>query len=83
MTQRTQITLEPDQHRHARKRAAELGVSLAEYIRRLVRRDLAAEPAGGEVSAIIGLGDSGESDVARHKDAYVAAAVDARRSRRR
>lgn len=82
MVQRTQITLEPQQHRRARQRAAELGVSLAEYVRGLVRRDLGDDESPGDVSAILALGDSGGSDVARHKDAYVGEAVDALHPRR-
>lgn len=77
MVQRTQVTLDPEQHRRARQRAAELGVSLAEYLRRLVRNDLGGDPAAGDVSAILALGDSGGSDVARHKDEYIGEAVDA------
>lgn len=83
MTQRTQITLEPQQHRRARERAAEMGISLAEYIRTLVQRDLAEEPGRYDASAIIGLGDSGGSDVARSKDDYIGDALDARHHSRR
>ena len=36
---RTQITLEPEIQRRARQRAGDLGVSFAEYVRRLVARD--------------------------------------------
>jgi hypothetical protein len=43
MMTRTQITLEPELQKTARRRAAQLGVSLAEYVRRLIARDL-AEP---------------------------------------
>lgn len=83
MTQRTQITLPPEQHRRARERAAELGISLAEYIRTLVHRDLAEERAAYDVAAIIGLGDSGGSDIARNKDTYIGEAVEARQRSRR
>jgi len=78
MMSRTQITLSPENHRRARRRAAELGISLAEYIRRLVDVDLreAASPPA-DISAIFGLGDSGGSDVATHKHDYVGDAVDA------
>jgi hypothetical protein len=82
MTQRTQITLDPEQHRRARQRASELGVSLAEYVRELVRRDLGDETTRVDVSAILSLGDSGGSDVARHKDEYIGDAVDALHPRR-
>lgn len=81
MVQRTQITLDPEQHRRARERAAELGVSLAEYIRTLVHHDLSEELATYDASAIIGLGDSGGSDVARKKQEYLGDAVDARQHR--
>ena len=79
MTQRTQITLPPDDHRAARRRAAEQGISLAEYVRRLVHQDLSA---GGtkpkaDISTIFGLGNSGGSNVAKYKDEYLDEAVEA------
>lgn len=82
MTQRTQITLDSEDHSKARRRATELGVSLAEYVRRLVRADLGIERSRGDVSALFALGDSGGSDIARHKDEYVGDAVDAEHPRR-
>jgi hypothetical protein len=80
---RTQITLYPEDHQRARHRAAELGISLAEYLRRLVRDDL-DEPGGPstDVSALFGLGESGGSDVATLKDEYLGEAVEASRRRR-
>jgi hypothetical protein len=79
MTQRTQITLPPDEHRAARRRAAQQGISLAEYVRRLVHEDLtgAGTKPKADISAIFGLGDSGGSNVARHKDEYLADAIEA------
>jgi hypothetical protein len=82
MIQRTQITLDAEDHRRARRRASELGISLAEYVRRLVRADLGGEPRQADVSSLFALGDSGGSEVARHKDRYLAEAVDAHRRRR-
>jgi hypothetical protein len=82
MVRRTQISLEPDQHRRARKRAAELGVSLDEYVRSLINRDLGEPSQPADVSAIIGLGDSGGSDVAREKDRYVRDALESLHPRR-
>ena len=82
MSQRTQIYLEPEQHRRVKTRAAEMGVSMAEYLRTMIERDLGGSAGGGDVSAIIGLGDSGGSDVAQHKDQYVGAALDAARQRK-
>ena len=77
MMQRTQITLEPAEHRRARRRAAEQGISLAEYIRRLVREDLSEPRPRVAIDEIFDLGDSRASDVAQHKDAYVGEAIGA------
>jgi hypothetical protein len=77
MVSRTQITLPPEDHRRARARAAELGISLAEYVRRLVARDLERPAQGAHISAIFDLGDSGGSDIARFKDEYIGDAVEA------
>ncbi len=82
MAQRTQITLDPEQHRRARQHARELGISLAEYVRRLIARDLREDLLHADVSAILALGDSGGSDIARDKDDYIAEAVDALHQRR-
>ena len=82
MTQRTQITLDSADHVRARRRAADLGVSLAEYLRRLVRADLGGEQSRGDASALFALGDSGGSDIARHKEAYIGDAVEAEHPRR-
>jgi plasmid stability protein len=75
---RTQIALDSDEHRRAKQRAAEQGVSLAEYLRKLVRRDLRAEELpGADIGAVFGLGDSGGSDIAANKDDYLGDAVEA------
>lgn len=76
MMRRTQIMLDPDEHERASRKATEAGISLAEYIRRLVRAD-ADMPPPGEISVIFGLGDSGGSDIARHKHEYIGDAVEA------
>jgi hypothetical protein len=73
MVVRTQIALKSDTHRRAKRRAAERGISLAEYFRQVVDRDLGEQPKG-DISAIIGLFDSGGSDIAKHKDEYIAEA---------
>lgn len=86
MMARTQITLEPETHKRARQRAGELGVSLAEYLRTLVKRDLGNPPKKADVSCIFDLGrSSGRSNIARNKDRMIAAAFEAEfeRSRRR
>lgn len=80
---RTQILLAAEEHRRAKARAAELGISLAEYVRRAIRSDLAVPPPKPDASEIIGMFDSGGSDVARHKDEYLAEAVGAKLSMNR
>ncbi|MBI2683979.1 MAG: hypothetical protein HYX33_01080 [Actinobacteria bacterium] len=78
MMVRSQISLPAEDQRSAKARAADLGISLAEYIRRLVRADLGERPAPGDVSAVFGLGRSEGSDIARHKDEYVGDAIETR-----
>jgi len=79
MMVRTQIALDSEDHRQAKRRAAELNISLSEYVRRIVHRDLGGEEERpkAHISEIFGLFDSGESDVAKHKDRYVGEAVEA------
>ena len=79
MMSRTQITLESEVQRRARKRASELGVSLAEYVRRLVARDLARPETATAVDRIFDLGSSGGADVAMDKDSMIAEAFQAKR----
>jgi len=69
---RTQITLESEVQRRARQRASELGVSLAEYVRRLVARDLARPDTTIAVDLVFDLGSSGGANIARDKDAMIA-----------
>jgi len=80
MMSRTQITLDNETHRRARKRAAELGVSFAEYIRSLVARDLVSPGKVSNPSILFALGRSVTSDVAENKDAMIAEAFSASRS---
>jgi predicted nucleic acid-binding protein len=56
MMARTQISLEAEMQRRARQRASELGISLAEYLRRLVARDLMRPKIASEVDRIFDLG---------------------------
>ena len=86
MMARTQITLELETHKRARQRASELGVSLAEYLRTLVKRDLGNPQKKADVSCIFNLGDGGrDSDIANRKDEMIADAfwVDLEKGRRR
>jgi len=83
MMVRTQIALHAADHRRAKQRAAELGVSLAEYVRATVRRDLGDPTRRGDIADIFGIADSGGSDVSKDKDHYVAEAIDAHQRRKR
>jgi len=86
MMARTQITLELETHKRARQRASALGVSLAEYFRRLVRKDLGTSQKTADVSCIFDLGRSaGVSNIAKHKDQMIGEAIEAdyERGRRR
>jgi hypothetical protein len=71
MMARVQVALSPEEHRRARARAAELGISFAEYVRRLVAQDLGDAAAPKSPEALFDLGDSGGSDVAREKHRYL------------
>ncbi len=74
MMARMQITLQPEVQRRARQRAGDLGVSFAEYVRRLVVRDLGNSPAKADPALVFDLGESRRSDIAKDKDAMVAEA---------
>src|SRR4051794_31017900 len=72
MNARTQITLDPDTQRRAQAKAAELGISFAEYVRRLLARDLGQPKREVPISMIFDLGASGQpTDVARDKNAML------------
>lgn len=75
MMSRTQITLEPEMQRRARERAGQLGISFAEYVRRLLARDLGEPKQKVDPSSVFDLGTSGGADVARDKDAMLAVAA--------
>lgn len=81
MMARTQLSLEREMQRKARRRAEGMGISLAEYIRRLVDRDLAELGEGVDPSIIFGLGEGGEKNIARDKDRLTGEAVAAGRKK--
>ena len=74
---RSQIDLEAEQHALAERKAADLGISMAEYIRRLVERDLRQAGAVTDIAAIFGIGDSGGSDIAVDRKGSTAEAITA------
>lgn len=69
---RTHVNLERDLHDRARDKAAALGMSLAEYVRRLVAADIASGREAGKPLDIFDLGASAGSDIATQKDRYFA-----------
>jgi hypothetical protein len=77
MNTRTQITLDSDTQRRAQAKAAEQGVSFAEYIRRLLARDLGQSSKRKErVSVVFDLVREGpETDIARNKGDMIGEAV--------
>jgi len=76
MNARTQITMDPETQRRAQAKAAELGISFAEYIRRLVSADLGGPKRKVDMSIFFDLGASDEpTDVARDKDKMLGQAV--------
>jgi hypothetical protein len=77
MNARTQITLDSEMQRQARRKAAELGISFAEYVRRLVARDLGSlRPRKADISILFDLIDEGpETNIARDKDKMIGDAV--------
>jgi hypothetical protein len=78
MMVRTQLSMDRDVLRRAKRRAAELGVSLAEYVRTLIARDLGGGTTSADPSAVFDLGSSGGSDVAGAKDRMIAEALASR-----
>jgi hypothetical protein len=76
MNARKQITMDPEMQRRAHKKAADLGISFAEYVRRLVAVDLGEARPKPDISMIFDLGASAEpTDITRDKDRLVGEAV--------
>ena len=75
---RTQIALPPEQHAEVKLKAADLGISMAEYIRRLIDQDLNRPRPRGGVATITGIFSAeGSSIRAEGKNMAVVEAVDA------
>jgi hypothetical protein len=76
MNVRTQITLDPETQRRAHARAERLGISFAEYVRRLMASDLGEPQPKADISGVFDIVDEGPAtNVARDKDKMVAEAV--------
>ncbi|MDX1495178.1 MAG: hypothetical protein R3253_14010 [Longimicrobiales bacterium] len=72
---RTQLSFERETLKRAKRRAAQLGISLAEYVRRLVDKDLTRGRPSGDPSVIFDLGGSGGTDIASAKQALLGEAT--------
>jgi hypothetical protein len=68
--------MDPELQQRAHAKAAELGISFAEYVRRLVAYDLGEPKDKADVSLLFDLGESSEpTDIARDKDKMIGEAV--------
>ena len=77
MNARTQITMDPEMQRRAHAKAAELGISFAEYVRRLVANDLGEQRPKADISIFFDLvdDDGPPTNIARDKHKMIAEAV--------
>jgi hypothetical protein len=76
MNVRTQVNIDPEMQRRAQARAAELGVSFAEYVRRLLTLDLGESKRKIDISVVFDLvSDGPKTQIARDKDKMIAEAV--------
>jgi hypothetical protein len=76
MNARTQITMDLELQRRAQAKAAELGISFAEYVRRLVADDLGGPKPKPNISIVFDLVDAGPpTDIARDKDKMIGEAL--------
>ena len=76
MNARTQITLDPELQRRAHAKAAELGISFAEYVRRVLANDLGEQKPKVDISAVFDLVDEGPpTNIARDKHKMIGQAM--------
>ena len=69
------IVLPGQRHAEAKRKAARQGVSLSEYIRRLVASHLGKDTPASDPSVIVGLFDSGGSRIADGKQAMISETI--------
>jgi metal-responsive CopG/Arc/MetJ family transcriptional regulator len=67
-----QIYLDPEVHQDLKERARAEGISLSELIRRMAKDYLRKEASPKDYLAIVGLGQSGKTDIAEKHDEYLA-----------
>jgi len=76
MNQRTQIKVDPELQRRAHAKAAALGISFAEYVRRLLANDLGQRKERSDISLVFDIVDEGPvTNIAANKDRMVGEAV--------
>jgi hypothetical protein len=80
MMARMQVTMNSETQRLVRLKAAGLGVSIAEYVRRLIANDLAGQSRNARPEKVFDLGSTGRSNIAKDKKAMIAEAIAGRRS---
>lgn len=78
---RTVITLPDHLHAEAKRRAAEQGISFAEFVRRLFHRELGAAEPHGDLDAICAMVHGVPFDMSADGKALVAEAAAAPHSR--
>ena len=74
---RTQVYFTREQHEALRRAAEREGISMTEELRRLVDRHLLAKPdelAREPYFGFVGIGESGDAEVAERHDDYLARA---------
>jgi hypothetical protein len=68
--------MDPEMQQRAHAKAAELGISFAEYVRRLVAQDIGEPKQKADISALFDLIDEGPpTNIARDKDKMIGQAV--------
>jgi hypothetical protein len=76
MNERAQITMDRELQRRAQAKAADLGISFAEYVRRLVAQDMREPQRKADISILFDLIDEGPpTHIARDKDKMIGQAV--------
>ncbi len=74
---RTIITLPDHLHALAKQRAADLGISFAEFARRLFDKELSPPATRGDIDSISGMVTGEPFDMARDGELIIGEAIDA------
>lgn len=68
--------MDPETRRRAQAKAADLGISFAEYVRQLLTQDLGESKPKGDITSVFNLIDEGPpTNIARDKDKMIGEAV--------